>query len=330
MTSSRLTNKPIGNVVASAVLLWVCAISVAEDVPSGTDGIRVLSWNISEDAFIAEQDAFSALVSWANPDVLLLDEVSPAADPNVLEELLNGLQPGVEASWHVDVGPSGGRQRGLIASRAPLGAVQEFAALIPYPEADRRYLLNVMPPQDRANRDWSMDGGIPVHGALLTIDDRRLLVVIADLQCCGDGPDSWQEYRRRVESREIRRLIARVVESNAVDGVILAGDFNMVNSTFPMTLLTGPYPMPHPGLIPVELYHPDGKNTWTWDGRRTPFPSNTLDYQFYGPHGLKVLSGFILDTEDVTDAVRDRFGLDTDTATKTGRHRPLLVEYDWR
>ncbi len=186
-----------------------------------------------------------------------------------------------------------------------------------------------MSPEDRANPDWSMDGGIPVNGAVIQTGSRRLLAVVADLQCCGDSPEGWQEFRRRVEAREIRRLIRQVLEKKSVDGIVFAGDFNLVTSTFPMALLTGPYPSPHSGLIPAELYHSDGATTWTWDGRRTPFPSNTLDYQLYGPHGLEMRSGFILDTERIPLDTREQFGLEFNTSMQIGRHRPLVVEYSW-
>ncbi|MBT8098435.1 MAG: endonuclease/exonuclease/phosphatase family protein [Gammaproteobacteria bacterium] len=314
-------------------LFWMCAllsvVGDAEERSGNYESIRILSWNISDDAFVTEQQAFQSLLLWADPDVVLLDEVRPSADPEQLAKVLMALRPGENGAWHIDVGKSGGRQRGVIASRAPLRRLQAFSSVVPYPETDKRRILDGMSPNDRANPDWSMGGGIPVNGAIIQAGSERLLAVIADLQCCGNSPNSWQELRRRVEAREIRRLIRQVAGENSVDGIVLAGDFNMVNSTFPMTLVAGPYPAPHSGLIPAEVYHPDGETTWTWDGRRTPFPSNTLDYQLYGPHGLKKRSGFILDTENIPPEVRERFGLETDTSARTGRHRPLVVEYRW-
>ena len=259
----------------------------------------------------------------------MLDEVDPSTEPKQLVNVLDALRPGEDDAWNVDVGASGGRQRGIIASRAPLDPLQEFASIVPYPAQDKRHILDAMPRRDRTNPDWSMEGGIPVNGAVIHTGGRKLLVIVADLQCCGDGPGSWQEYRRRVEAREIRQLIQQVLEKNLVDGIVFAGDFNMVNSTFPMALLTGPYPLPHAGLIPAEIYHPDGVSTWTWDGRRTPFPSNTLDYQLYGAHGLEMHSGFILDSEGISPETREQLGLESRTSSRTGRHRPLVVEYSW-
>lgn len=316
--------------------VWILLVFAFATVPSAAEGlaaiderIRVLSWNISQDAFVSEPQAFHSLLLWADPDVVLLDEVDPSADPENLMDALLAIRRDEDETWNVNVGASGGRQRGLIASRATLETLPEFSSIVPYPAADSRRIIEAMSPGDRANPNWSMTGGIPVNGVVIHTGSRRLLVVVADLQCCGDGPESWQEFRRRVEAREIRRLIRQTLQRSSVDGIILAGDFNMVNSAFPMALLTGPYPSPHSGLIPAELYHSDGATTWTWDGRRTPFPSDTLDYQLYGPHGLEVRSGFILDTEGISADMRERLGLEIDTSMRTGRHRPLLVEYIW-
>ncbi len=302
---------------------------MADEIAATDERIRIVSWNVSDNAFVSEPGAFQSLLLWANPDIVLLDEVRPSADPEKLVNALAATQGGADESWNVDVGASGGRQRGLIASRAALEKLPEFSSIVPYPEADKRRVLEGMSPEERADPDWSMRGGIPVNGVVVHAGSRLLLVVIADLQCCGDGPESWQEFRRRVEAREIRRLIRQVLQRNPLDGIVFAGDFNMVNSTFPMALLTGPYPQPHAGLIPAELYHSDGATTWTWDGRRTRFPSSALDYQLYGPHGLEMRSGFILDTEGIPAETRERLGLETDTSMRTGRHRPLVVEYSW-
>ena len=57
-----------------------------------------------------------------------------------------------------------------------------------------------------------MNDGIPVNGAVILIGKQRLLVVITDLTCCGNGPQSWEELRRRVEASEIRRLLQQILE----------------------------------------------------------------------------------------------------------------------
>lgn len=319
------------NKSACAALFFTFAIviSMAEELAASDKTFRILSWNISGDAFVAEQSEFRSLLRWGDPDVVLLDEVDPSADPSELMLAITGLRPGNDNVWSVNFGTSGGRQRTVIASRSQQEMLPEFLAIVPYPDEGRHRILAAVAPDRRTKEIQSMDNGIPINGAVILIDDQRLLVVIADLQCCGDGPDSWEELRRRVEADEIRRLIGQILKRVAVDGIVFAGDFNLVESTFPMGLLTGPYPLPHLSLIPAELYHPDGVATWTWDGRGTPFPSDTLDYQLYGPRGLTKRSGFILDTEGLPPETLQKYELESDTVARTGEHRPLVVEYGW-
>lgn len=316
----------------SIVLVLAAALLFAfVDAPAtGASDIRVLSWNVSSNAFVRRPEDFQALLRMADADVLLFDEVRPAADAGKLRKVLDNVQSERGSGWNVDYGISGGRQRGVIASRAPLESLPEFSTIIPYPEPAKAQILQAMSARERADSDLSMEHGIPVNGALVLTGERRLLVVIADLQCCGDNADSWQEYRRRVESREIRERIRQVLNRTEVDSVILAGDFNLVNTAFPLALLAGPYPYPHSGLIPVEVYHADGSTAWTWDGRGTPFTSGTLDFQLYTPHTLNVRGSIILDTEDLSPEALKQHALETGMSRRLSRHRPLLVIYGWQ
>jgi hypothetical protein len=150
------------------------------------------------------------------------------------------------------------------------------------------------------------------------------------LQCCGDDQSSWQEYRRRVEARAIRRLVRQVLQRTSVDGILIAGDFNLVNGPMPLVVLSGPNLPNHAGLMAAELYHPDGATSWTWDGRMTPFPSGTLDYQLYCPQELVMRSGFILDTESLPLETLEQHELESAMSGRTGRHRPLVAEYGWK
>ena len=310
-------------------LAFASASSLADERPAANSGMRILSWNISDDAFVAEPEEFQSLLRWADPDIVLLDEVSPSADVEKLHIALDHLRPGDDETWHINVGASGGRQRDIIASRAPQEALPEFSSMIPYPGADRHYILEHMTDRERANPDWSMDFGIPVNAIIILTGGKRLLTVIADLQCCGDDPESWQEYRRRVEAREIRRLIEQVIERTAVDGLIIAGDLNLVNGSAPATILRESYRNCHAGLSAAELYHPDNVANWTWDGRGMPFPNGILDFQFYCPESFEMRSGFILDTETLAPEALRKHGLESDTSKRTGRHRPLVAEYGW-
>jgi len=279
------------------------------------EGVRILSWNISYNAFEEEAEEFQSLLQWADPDIVLLDEVYPSVPLDELHVALAALRPGEDETWQVNVGASGGRQRDIIASRAPLEALPEFSSMVPYPEDERQYIHGWMSDKERANKYLTMDNGIPVNAAIVLVGDRRLLTVITDLQCCGDDAESWQEYRRQVEAREIRRRIEKVLERTHVDGLIIAGDFNLVNGLAAAEILNEPYEICPGGLSTAELFHPDGVSQWTWNGSGMPFPNGRLDFQFYCSDTLEMHSGFVLENN---------------AAAETGRHRPLVAEYAWQ
>jgi len=309
----------------------------APGAPPATDGstaqpagvVRVLSWNVSDDAFVREPATFRALARRADADILLLDEVSPSATAAQLRDALPELASADDA-WHIEVGASGGRQRNVIASRLPLERVPEFSSVVPYPATDRDRLQARMTAAGDDGPHYSMDDGIPMNGAIVLAGTRRLLVVSTDLQCCGNDPDSWQEERRQVETREVRRRVEQVLTRTRVDGLIVAGDLNLVNTPLPLVILSGPYRSPHAGLIAADLRHLDGSETWTWDGRGTPFPSRPMDFVLYSPHALALREGYVLDSADLPPQELERLDLEPESASRLSSHRPLLAAFAWQ
>ena len=298
---------------------------------AGTDeSVRIVSWNVSSDAFVRNPASFRALLTRADADILLLDEVTPATTETQLRAAVAGRRRDGSNDWHIALGRSGGRQRGVIISRHPLEHVPELSEIVPYPVPERDQIRSRMVAAGADRPGYSMDGGVPVNGAIVSAGGRRLLVVVMDLQCCGDHPEGWEEERRGVESREIRRRVEQVLARTRVDGVIVAGDFNAVSTPLPVVILSGPYRPPHAGLIAAELRHVDGTERWTWDGRGTPFPSRPMDFVLYSPHTLRLRTGYILDSADLPRAELDRLGLDPEAATRLSKHLPLVTEFLWQ
>jgi len=328
MTEARTA---VGTQLACWTLLLAVAACVSTEAPPVDDSVRVLAWNVSRDAFVRDPEGFGALMRHARADVILLDEVSPGTTEVQLRRSLEGFGAGTSGDWHVDFGQSGGRQRGVIVSRMPLEHVPEFADTVPYPEPDRQRLYDGMVQASQLRPNYSMDGGMPVNGAIVLVGSRRLLVVTTDLQCCADDPRSWQEDRRRVEARELRRRIRQVIARTDVDGIIVAGDFNAVSTPLPLVIASGPYPAPHRGLIAAELYHLDGSETWTNHPRPgSPFPPSVLDFLLYTPHALDLIEGYIFDTGDLPVAELESMGLEPGTVGNLSSHRPLVAEFVWR
>lgn len=295
---------------------------------ASTAELRVLSWNVGENAFVRDVAAFRAHVTRARADLLLLDEVHPSVAGAPLAAALAPIGAPDADVWQFVVGDSGGRQRGVLASRLPLERVAELSGPVPYPAADRERLQARMVAANEARPVYTMDDGIPVSGAIVRHGTRRVLAVTVDLQCCGDTPDSWQEERRRVETREIRQRIAQVLTRTRVDAVIVSGDLNLVNTPTPLVTLSGPYPAPHYGLLVADLTHLDGVENWTWDGRGTPFPSRPMDFVLYDPRALELRDGHVLDWADVPPA--ERAGLDPEASKRLSDHRPLVAAFTWR
>lgn len=307
-------------------LIALIGLTVLLSRPAGADDtLRVFSWNASVDAFADEPAIFRALLAWADPDVVLLDEVDPQADLGVVREALAALRPDSGESWTITRGASGGRQRGVIASRFPLVDAPELAGPMPYPQGTREQL-------DRLGSEGARDHyevGIPAHGAVVDSPGGKLLVVTTDLRCCGDGPASRQEAQRRLEAGEIQKRIRQVMTRTPVDAVIVAGDFNTIAGPAPLEILAGPYPAPHGLLARAEPRHADSLTTWTWDGRGTPFPSRPLDHQLYAPARLQPGLALVLDTETAPPEIPASFGLGTRDIFRMGEHRPIVVEYTW-
>jgi hypothetical protein len=60
------------------ILVLAGGLAMANE-PSVSNGeFRILSWNISDDAYLSHPTAFRNLLVLARPDILLLDEVSPS------------------------------------------------------------------------------------------------------------------------------------------------------------------------------------------------------------------------------------------------------------
>ena len=290
--------------------------------------VRVLSWNVSSDAVARDPAAFRGLLRKAHADILLLDEVAPSTSESQLRAVLADSDGKDE--WHIDMGLSGGRQRGVIVSRWPLERLPELADMVPYPEPERIQLYERMAAANELRPGYTMDDGIPVNGAVVLVGGRRLLAVITDLQCCGNDPGGWQEDRRRVETREIRRRVRQVLEHTKVDGILIAGDFNLVSTPLPLVYASGPYAAPHGGLIAAELYHLDGLETWTIMERSSRFPPRIMDVQLYSPNTLELREGYVLDSADLSPTEREKFGLEPEAAHSLSDHRPLVAEFVWR
>jgi endonuclease/exonuclease/phosphatase family metal-dependent hydrolase len=152
---------------------------------------------------------------------------------------------------------------------------------------------------------------------------------VIDLQR-GAGTPDWQEARRLIEVREIQRMLQQVLQTTRVDAVLLAGDFNAVSTGLPLARITNPYPEPHVAIVPVQAVHLDGSESWTWDGRGTPFPTQALDFSLYSPGSLAPVNALAFSTEDLSAGALAEADLQSGTSRLVSDHLPIVADYRWR
>jgi hypothetical protein len=224
----------------------------------------------------------------------------------------------------VAFGRGGGYQRSVIAARTPVTVVPAFDS-IPYPADDRDGLLALVADSLRPAARAALDAGVATNASVVMVAGRRVLVVVADLQCCGASADGWQERRRRIEARVLHRAIRTTLARGRVDAVVLGADLNLVTGGAPLDTLLQPLDRRQGALAATAPKHVAGSQDWTWRGVGTPFPPSRLDYVLYSARTLVVRRAFVLETEDLDPDALRRIGLEPGSSQRLSDHRPVIV-----
>lgn len=289
---------------------------------------RVLAWNVSRRNLLDRKDRFARVLAAARPDIILLDE-APAGAAEEIADLLSGL-PGPDGEgWHLLYGEAGGPQRGVIASRRPVIAVQELEE-ISYPDSLFERLQS-MGGRSRPLGFGGPEAGLPALGGLIELEDARLLIVTLDLQCCGNGAETVEEYLRQIEVTAIHEALTEALARyrGGVDAVIVAGDFNLVGSREPLEAMLRGLDVDGSGLAVAEALQLDGLSNATWDGGSGPFPPARLDFMLFGDASLRLERAFVLDTRDLTGEWLDHHGLRAEDTERASDHLPVVADFSW-
>lgn len=289
---------------------------------------RVLSWNVSGSDYIERANDYRKILRLLDPDILLLDEVEGSRTPEEIAAVVRELRGTSDTTWNMVMGGGGGRQRGVILSRSAVSPVPVFARL-PYPPAALAELRSLMDDETWSRNQPNFDDGIAAGAGIVSLGGRRILAISIDLQS-GAGKPDWQEARRMIEVREIQKALQQALQATKVDAVLLAGDFNAVSTGMPLARITNPYPEPHVAIVPVQAYQLDGGESWTWDGRGTPFPSQALDFSLYSPDSLAPVNALAFSTEDLSPAALAEADVRSGTSRLASDHLPIVVDYRWR
>jgi hypothetical protein len=293
---------------------------------AGTD-FRVVSWNVGRENLFEQPDAFGAVLRPLAPDLLMLDEVAGGHTQQEVEDLLNRVLPG-DRPWRAVYGTSGGSQRGVIAVRGLSPVVAPaFAGELAYPDST----LAILPPDaDSAAHAWlrnRLGSRVPVTGAIVEIGGRRLLAVVVDLES-GGVPGSPKDRLRRIEALSIRNTMASALRAGGVDGVLLAGDLNLVGRTEPLQILSSGPDVDGSGLMTALPLRLDGASAATWENPEEPFTPGRLDFVLIGDAALGAAGGFVFRAADLPAEWRARHGLAAD-ASRVTDHLPIVTDLRW-
>ncbi|HST59508.1 MAG TPA: endonuclease/exonuclease/phosphatase family protein [Longimicrobium sp.] len=295
----------------------------------GTD-FRVVSWNVGREDLFREPDAFGALLRPLAPDLLMLDEVEGGHSAAEVEALLDRILPG-DRPWRAVYGVSGGPQRGVIATRGSAPRiVAPFTDVLPYPDSARVVIPANAAEDARAWLQSRMESHVPATGAIAEVAGRRILAVAVDLESGGTA-GSAKDRLRDTEADAIRdateaALMANVREEQ-LNGLLIAGDLNLVGSVAPLEVLLRPVTDGPPLAVALPL-RLDGASAATWENPEEPFTPGRLDYVLYHPAFMAVTGGFVFRVADLSPAWLARHGLDAD-ASRVTDHLPVVTDLRW-
>ena len=294
----------------------------------GTD-FRVVSWNVGREALFEQPEAFGVLLRPLAPDLLVLDEVAGGHSREEVEAVLNRILPG-DQPWRAVYGASGGSQRGVIAVRgAAPRLLAPFDRPIPYPDSTRA----LVPADDAGAAAWlrsRLDAHVPATGALVEIGGRRLFAVTVDLESAGT-PGSAKDRLRRIEALAVRDAAEAAMHTSlrpeGVDGILLAGDLNLVGTRAPLDILAAPAG-DGPPLQVAQPLRLDGTSAATWENPEEPFTPGRLDFVLHHPGMTAVAGGFVFRAEDLSPAWRESYGLRAESSRVTD-HLPVVTDVRW-
>jgi endonuclease/exonuclease/phosphatase family metal-dependent hydrolase len=288
---------------------------------------RVVSWNVGRETMFEQPEAYGAILRPLAPDLLMLDEVAGGHSAEEVEALLNRILPG-DVPWRVTYGTSGGTQRGVIAARgtAPVVAAP-FAGTVPYPDSVLDLLPADAPARVREAMERRRAEGVPVLGAIVQVAGKRLLAVTLDLECCG-GPAGAADRLRRMEALAIRQAVEDAMRAGGVDGLLIAGDLNLVGSEEPRIVLSREMDVDDRWLWAARPLRLDdaSANTWEWEDDR--FPPSRLDYVLYTQASVGWVGGFVFRSADLSPRWQALHRV-TDETSRVTDHLPVVSDLRW-
>ncbi|MEP6762929.1 MAG: endonuclease/exonuclease/phosphatase family protein [Gemmatimonadaceae bacterium] len=296
------------------------------------NAFRVLEWNVSDSGWVRQSASSRAVLRWANPDVLVLAQVSKGLNANAIKRMLSGLRGPADTTWFItidSVNALGNVEHTVIASRDSVKQVPEFA-LVLFPETGALAARATIPANDSVTRARGGNESVRTNGAMVRVGSNWLFVVGVHFMCCGTI-DTWREYRRQLGAIAVRDRLNKVLTRLTPNGIIIAGDMNLVSGSAPLdTVLTAAAKSPFAPMVRANALHFDNWTDWTWDGRNTPFNGGRLDNIVYSSGKLVATNARIYDTEYLPLDTLTAHELTSGTSVLINQHRPVVVDFTFK
>lgn len=276
---------------------------------AGEAGLRIVSWNVNQGALLTNSEPFGRVLAAVDPDVILLQELTDRNTAGQIKGVLNRWLPhDGPQQWDVVFGAGGGNLRCVIASRLEL-TPSKPVELVPHPM-------------------WREDHYLRAVGTIIEHAGKRLLVISMHLRARGRA-GSREDLIRGLEVETLRQAIRSAMLGENINGIIVAGDFNLVGSRRPLDLMTRWLDLEDWSLKAAQAYQLDGLSNATWADPDEPFVPGRLDYLLYSDATLTLARSFVLDSRDLNPRWLDRHGLKLDDTASASDHLPLIADVKW-
>lgn len=272
---------------------------------AGSD-LRVLSWNAERGAIFSRPDPFRRTLAALKPDLILLQELTDKNSASQVQEFLRSAMPPQQGEdWNVAFGAGGGDLRCAIATRLDLHPIQTLN-LIAFPNHPDRNVRAV--------------------GAMVSTNGGHMLAMSVHLKCCGraDGPEDQQ---RLAEVHAIHDAIKAIMDGGGVDGVVIAGDFNLVGSRQPLEAMAAGLDGDLSNLSIAQPYQIDGLSNATWSDVKQPFAPGRLDYMLFSDATIQSLGAFVYDSRDLGPRWLSQYHVEAADTDAASDHLPVVTDF---
>ncbi len=197
-------------------------------------------------------------------------------------------------------------------------------------------------------QNWLVYPGQRITASLIDLPERfgkDIMIINCHFKCCGGASND------ATRQREADAIIAFILDAKTPGGVIslpietpfvILGDLNLVGDRQQLiTLVTGE-------IINIQLFGnggpPDWDNTdledllsmqtdkrtaYTWREDPNSFPPGRLDYQIYSNSIINVEKDFVLQTEVMSQARLNQYGLQLLDSRTASDHFPKVTDYSF-